>query len=157
VQRDRYKEYKRVKGFLRDADWREVEPRLSRELQEKSLKEWLRICLDKGMKDTVRKVVLGKKPPSCWELPEEDADLLVDGLSRDYPEEVMEHYWSKARGRIQWGHQRGSYREAARFLGKAKDIQVRVLKDGAGWTKRISALREEHVRRRALIEELRGL
>ena len=54
-RRQYYAEYTRMKGFLEAPDWRSVEPEIFDKIKDENFHDYLRICLDKGMKDTVLK------------------------------------------------------------------------------------------------------
>ena len=45
-----YAHYNKMKKFLTKADWREIEPKIIRDVHEIDLEDYMRICLDKNMK-----------------------------------------------------------------------------------------------------------
>ena len=156
VGRGHYKEYQRLKAFLREEDWMRAEPQLFAEMRERDLKGWLRACLDKGMKKEVLEAVLDPPRDRFGRIVESDLDGFADVVGDEFPEKVIEHSWRRACDRIMLKN-RESYREAARHLRRVKHLYVDVLGDGATWRRRFSALKEEHERRRAFLDEVRDL
>jgi hypothetical protein len=156
VRRGHYKEYQRLKAFLREGDWMRAEPRIFAEMRERDLKGWLRACLDKGMKKKVLEAVLDPPRDRFGSIVESDLDGFADAIGDEFPEKVIEHSWRRACERIMLKN-RESYREAARHLRLVKHLYVDILGDGATWRRRFSALKEEHERRRAFLDEVRDL
>ncbi|HWQ47760.1 MAG TPA: hypothetical protein VN414_02215 [Methanosarcina sp.] len=52
-----YEEYKKLKEFLKIPDWKSIEPEIFNRIKEKDFHDYLRIYLDKGMKETVLKSI----------------------------------------------------------------------------------------------------
>ena len=61
-----YTEYKRMKGFLKAPDWKSIEPKIFNKIKEKDFHDYLRICMDKGMKETVLKSILESSQKQVW-------------------------------------------------------------------------------------------
>jgi hypothetical protein len=151
-----YTEYKRMKGFLKEPDWKSVEPEIFDEIKEKNLHDYLRICLDKGMKATVLKTI-SNPPKNKFGFPREDNfDEFANELRTDFPKEIIEFYWQKAYRNIPGGN-RNTYWTAARYLEKVKDIYFEILSDEAGWIKRFSDLKSEFKKRPAFLDEVSKL
>jgi hypothetical protein len=151
-----YAEYKRMKGNLKVSDWKSIEPEIFNKIKEKDFHDYLRICLDKGMKETVLKSIL--KPPKnrFGYSMEVDFNEFADELKTDYPKEIIEFYWQKAYRNIPNGN-RKTYWDAANYLKKVKGIYFDVLKDEAGWVKRFSDLKSEFRKRPAFLDEVSEL
>ena len=151
-----YAEYNRLKGFLKEPDWKSVEPKIFDKIKEEDFHDYLRICLDKGMKETVLKSILNPPKNRFGYLIEENFDEFADELNKDFPEKIIEYYWHKAYRNIPNGT-RKTYSIAARYLGKVKDIYLDILNDEAGWTKRFSDLKSEFKKRPAFLDEVSEL
>ncbi len=153
-----YEDYRRMKGFLKDQDWKSIEPEIFNKIKEKDLIDYLRICLDKNMKETVIETILNKDSPrGRLGLPDDDGfDVFANKLEYDFPEKVIEYYWKKAYRRIPGGN-RKTYQVAAKNLKKAKNIYIDILKDEAGWVNRFSYLKSEFKNRPAFLDEVRLL
>jgi hypothetical protein len=129
VHHDYYKEYQKIKKFLQPADWEALEAKLFKHIKEKNLSDYLKICLDKGSKDVVLQTIL--QPPQKHGgffifVDRTDFDQFADKLKEDYPKEIIEYYWKRAYGNIPNGT-RKTYRTAAHYLKKVKEIYVTIL------------------------------
>jgi hypothetical protein len=153
-----YDEYKRMKEFLKDQDWKSTEPKIVNKIKEKDLNDYLRICLDKNMKETVIETILNQGSPRgrLGLLNDDGFDEFADKLECDFPEKVIEYYWQKAYRNIPGGNRR-TYQDAAKNLKKAKSIYMDILENETGWTKRFSYLISEFKNRPAFLDEARHL
>jgi hypothetical protein len=149
-----YAEYNKMKAFLRAADWKQVEPQIFKDVQEKDICDYLRICLDKNMKETVLHTIL--KPPENKWIIKNDFDEFAAKLEEDFPEKIIEYYWQSAYRHIPGGN-RNTYRIAAGYLDKVKHIYINLLKDESGWKKGFSDLKVEFKKRPAFLDEVRKL
>jgi len=149
-----FEEYKRMKSFLHKEDWEKIEPEIIKKVQKQNLYEYMNICLDKGMKDTVINIIVSP-PPNQWVYSTySDFDSFAEKLEKDYPKEILEYYFKKAYIRISNGN-RKTYKEAVKYLGKVKTIYLKHLKDAKKWTQTLSNLQIEFRRRPAFIDELK--
>jgi hypothetical protein len=146
-----YEEYKKLKGFLKATDWKSIEPEIFNKIKEKDFHDYLRICLDKGMKETVLKSILNPPKNRFGYSIEVDFDEFADELIYDFPKEIIEYYWQKAYRNIPGGN-RKTYSSAVKDLEKAKNIYIDVLRNEAGWIKRFSNLKSEFKKRPAFLE-----
>lgn len=148
-----YAEYKRMKEFLKACDWKSIEPEIFDKIKEKDFYDYLRICLYKGMKETVLESILSLKPPySRFSSSHENGfDEFADKLTNDFPEKIIEYYWQKAYRNIPGGN-RKTYHSAVKDLEKAKNIYIYVLRNEDGWAKRFSDLKSEFKKRPAFLE-----
>jgi len=153
-----YDEYKRMKEFLKDQDWKSIEPEIVNKIKENDLNDYLRICLDKNMKKTAIETILNQASPRgrLGLLNDDGFDEFADKLEDDFPEKVIEYYWQKAYRNIPGGN-RKTYQDAAKNLKKAKSIYMDILKDEMGSTERFSYLRSEFKNRPAFLDEVRLL
>ncbi len=153
-----YTEYKKMKEFFKDSDWKKIENRIFNEIKEKDLYEYLRICLDKNMKKTVLNTILNQKPPrGKLGLDMDDGfDEFADELEIDYPEGIIEYYWQKAYNKIPGGN-RKTYMSAVRYLEKVKYIYTEILQEEPVWIKRFSKLKSEFNKRPAFLDEAKQL
>ena len=149
-----YAEYNKMKKFMNDADWKQIEPKLFKDIQEKDICDYLRICLDKNMKEAVLHTILN--PPENQWIMKNEFDEFAAKLEEDFPEKIIEYYWQSAYRNIPGGN-RGTYRIAAGYLAKVKHIYVNLLKDESGWKKRFSDLKTEFKNRPAFLDEVRKL
>ena len=149
-----YAEYNKMKAFMRAADWKQVEPEIFKDVQEKDICDYLRICMDKNMKEAVLHTILNP-PEMQWGMRNE-FDEFAAKLEEDFPEKIIEYYWQSAYRNIPGGN-RGTYRIAAGYLAKVKHIYVNLLKDESGWKKRFSDLKTEFKNRPAFLDEVRKL
>jgi len=152
---DYYAGYKRMKEFLKDSDWKSIEPKIFKDAQE-NIYDYLRICLDKRMKKTVLNTILNP-PKNQWGfVMGNDFDEFADKLKEDFPERIIEYYWQKAYGNIPRGN-RKTYRKAARYLAKTKHIYIKILKEESKWLHRFSDLKAEFGNRPAFLDEVKKL
>ncbi|RCV64592.1 hypothetical protein C5S53_08035 [Methanophagales archaeon] len=149
-----YAVYKNLKAFLRDADWKEVEPTIFNDIKEKDVCDYLRICMDKSMKEAVLHTILNP-PEYQWGM-ENTFDEFAAKLEEDFPEKIIEYYWQNAYMNIPRGN-RKTYRIAAGYLAKVKHIYINLLKDESSWKKRFSDLKTEFKKRPAFLDEVREL
>lgn len=155
-----YAHYNKMKQFMVEADWKDIEPKIIQEVRGKDLEDYIRICLDKNMKKEVVNILLNppKKRPGIGFVFEKEYnfDEFAKRLKEEFPEDIIEYYWQKAYSNIQNGN-RGTYRTAARYLGMVKHIYIDILNEESRWEQRFSNLKVEFKKRPALLEELREL
>lgn len=151
-----YEEYKKLKKILKVSDWKSIEPEIFNEIKEKDFHDYLRICLDKGMKEAVLKSIFNPPKNRFGYSIEDDFDEFADKLANDFPDKITEYYWQKAYRNIPNGN-RKTYSIAAKYLGKTKDIYINILNNEAGWIKRFSDLKSEFKKRPAFLEIVSGL
>ncbi len=151
-----YTEYKRLKGFLNEPDWKLIEPEVLDKIKKENFHDYLQICLDKGMKEMVVESILNPPKNRFGYSIEDNFDEFADELKTDFPEKVIEYYWRKAYRNIPKGD-RKTYRTAAVYLGKVKGIYLDVLNDEASWIKLFSNLKYEFRRRPAFLDEVSEL
>jgi hypothetical protein len=149
-----YAEYKKLKKFMNDADWKQVEPKIFKDIQEKNICDYLRICLDKNMKEAILHTILN--PPENQWIMKNKFDEFAAKLEEDFPEEIIEYYWQSAYMNIPGGN-RNTYRIATGYLAKVKHIYINLLKDESRWKKRFSDLKTEFKKRPAFLDEVREL
>jgi len=151
-----YGEYKKMKEFLKDSDWKLIESKIFKEIREKNIHDYLRICLDKNMKKEVLSTILNP-PRNRWGfVTENDFDEFADKLKEDFPEEIIRYYWQKAYSDIPNGN-RKTYRTATRYLAKIKHIYTNLLKEESRWKQRFSDLKTEFKNRPAFLDEVGNL
>ena len=97
-----YAEYNKMKEFMRAADWKQIEPKIFNDVQEKDICDYLRICLDKNMKETVLHTIL--KPPKNQWIMKNEFDEFAAKLEEDFPERIIEYYWQSAYRNIPGGN-----------------------------------------------------
>ena len=151
--------YNKMKKFLAKGDWKEIEPKIIRDVREKDLEDYMRICLDENMKKEVIDILLN--PPNKRHSvglrveTEYDLDEFARRLKEEFPEEIIKYYWQKAYSNIQNGN-RETYSTAARYLGMVKHIYIDILNEKSIWEQRFSNLKVEFKKRPAFIEELKN-
>ena len=154
-----YAHYNKIKQYLVEADWKEIEPKIIKEVKEKDLEDYMRICLDKNMKKEAVDILLNspKKRPGFGVLSdgEYDFDEFANRLKEEFPYDIIEYYWQKAYSKIQNGN-RNTYYIAARHLDMVKHIYIDVLNEKSDWEQRFSNLKVEFKKRPAFLEELKN-
>lgn len=152
-----YEEYKKMKEFLKESDWKLIEPEIIKDSKKENTKEYLQICLDKNMKKTVLDTLLEKalNPPRSrlGFVMHDTFDEFADLLKEDFPEEIIEYYWQKAYSNIPGGT-RGTYHTAATYLNKIKHIYIDILQNEPQWNQRFTDLKIEFKKRPAFLEEI---
>ncbi len=154
-----YAHYNKMKQFLAKADWKEIEPKIIRDVREKDLEDYMRICLDKNMKKEVMDILLN--PPNKRHSvglrveTEYDFDEFAKRLKEEFPEDIIKYYWQKAYCNIQNGN-RETYSTAARYLDMVKHIYIDILNEKSKWEQRFSNLKVEFKKRPAFLEELKN-
>ena len=153
-----YKEYKRLKGFLKEPDWKAIEPEILSRAREKNFYNYLQICLDKGMKEEVLEEIMNVEPPGSMYSFSDGyrCDEFADKLTPDFPEKIIEYYWQKSLNKIPRGG-RGTYSTVAEYLEKIKSIYIDILNDEERWIKRFNALKTEFKKRPAFLDEVKHL
>ena len=152
-----YAHYNKMKQFLVEADWKEIEPKIIRDVREKDLEDYMRICLDNNMKKEVVDLLLNpqKKRPGTGLVSEREYnfDEFAKRLKEEFPEDIIKYFWQKAYSNIQNGN-RETYRTAARYLEMVKHIYIDILHVKSRWEQRFSNLKVEFKKRPAFLEEL---
>ena len=151
-----YAEYTRLKEFLNDSDWRQIEPEIFEKIREKNIHEYLQICLDKNMKKEVLDTILDPPRDQHWFAMYRNFDGFADKLKEDFPEEIIEYYWQKAYSNIPNGT-RKTYSTAAGYLALVKHIYTCLLKEEPRWEQRFSDLKTEFKNRPAFLDEVRNV
>ncbi len=143
-----------MRNFLTKEDWENIEPGIIREAQDKNLYDYMNICLDKGMKDTVINILVSPPKNQWGYCTYSDFDSFAEKLKKDYPKEILEYYYKRAYSRIANGD-RKTYKEAVRYLGRVKTIYLKNLKDADKWAQTINDLQKEFKKRTTFIDELK--
>lgn len=156
-----YAHYNKMKWFLVEADWKDIEPKIIQEVREKDLEDYLRICLDKNLKKEVILILLNpppKQPSTGFRRDiEYNFDEFANRLKEEFPEEVIKYYWQKAYRNISGGN-RNAYYTAANYLAKGKEIYINIiLKDEDRWNQRFDSLKVEFKKRPAFLKEVSRL
>ncbi len=153
---EEYKEYQKIKTYLKNDDWSEVEPGLFSSLRDRNMLAYLQICMDKNMKEEVISNLLAMpKAPDRW-AHFNDFDKLALELKTEFPKEVIEYYWQKAYCNVPGGT-RKTYRVAEGYLEIVRDIYVVILQDRSAWEKRFTSLKVEFKNRPAFLDEVSEL
>ena len=142
--------YKIIKAYLNESDWASAEDGLFRSIKKRNLEGYLHICLDKGLKQEVYDIITAQGTYWRWGT---DYDYFADKLKKDFPEKIIEYYFSLAVRCVEHGSDRKSYRESMKYFKKAKDIYIKVLKDKPRWESKLVEIRARYKTRRAFQEE----
>ncbi len=149
-----YAEYKRMKEFLNDVDWEQIEPNIFNGIKDKNVHHYLRICLDKNMNKTVLDILL-YPPNNKWGyVLENDFDEFAEKLKDEFPEKIIDYYWQISVKNTKGGN-RKTYSVAARYIAKAKNIYIDILKDESKWKQRFSDLKAGFKNRPAFLDEVK--
>ena len=153
---DEYKEYQKIKSYLENEDWNEIEPEIFRSLLDKNIIAYLQVCMDKNMKTEILDTLMNiQKGPSPWR-PLDEVDKFAAELKDEFPEKVIEYYWQKGYSNIQGGN-RKTYRVAKTYIEKVKEIYIGILHDKSVWDERFKSLKAEFKSRPAFREEISKL
>ncbi|MEI6613634.1 MAG: hypothetical protein WCL37_01940 [Chrysiogenales bacterium] len=150
-----FHEYKRLKIFLNESDFKEIEPPWLEKVKKENAHDYIEICLYKNLKAEALQMLL-KSVKIRNRFYEDDFDKFAEKLKTDYPKEIIDYYWKIARDFI-LQKKRNSYSSAVHYLKKVKSIYLNILKDSPTWKDRLSALRTEFKICRAFIEPSQGL
>jgi len=145
-------QYKKVKAFLTEADWQIVENKLFVNLKSRDICGYMRVCLEKGLKQEVYDIINAKVSPMY-----NDYDFFADKLKNDFPEKIIEYYLKLALCHVENGANRKSYIASMKYFKKAKDIYIKILKDKSRWERKLAEIKELYKKRRAFLEEARVL
>jgi len=146
-----FAEYQRMKAFLTEKDWKLVEHQIIDEAKENNIGDYLRICLDKGMKEIVLSTIISSSSRS-W--PIVSFDEFAAALEEDYPEKIIEYYLKKAHANINGGN-RNTYHAAVRYLEKIRRICIAVMKNGVLWEIQFVEIKNMYKKRPAFIDVVR--
>jgi len=151
-----FEEYMRMKSFLSEVDWNQIEPEIEAAAQSKNLQAYMDICFYKGLKEPVIKIIVDP-PKNQWGFSAySDLDTFAEKLEKDYPNEILDYYYKKAYRKIPNGN-RGTYREAACYLEKIKEICIMRLNDTDKWVRMLNSLLGEFRNRPAFIDEIKKI
>ncbi len=145
-----FEEYKRMKEFLHEADWSVIEPKIIKDAEENNISEYLRICLEKGMNETVLTIITN--PPQN-RLLTNNFDEFAARLEKEYPEKIIEYYFIRARANIEGGN-RMTYRMAVTYLAKIKYIYTQLIRNVSLWEQQFLKIKNTYKNRPAFIDEV---
>jgi hypothetical protein len=145
-------QYVKVKGFLTELDWQMVEGGLFGALKKRDIEGYMRVCMEKGMKQEVYDIITEKV--THWG---NDYDYFADKLKNDFPEKIIEYYLKLAVNQVERGSNRKSYKESMKYFKKAKDIYLKILKDKPRWERMLEEIKLRYKSRRAFLEEVKVL
>ncbi len=151
-----YPEYERMRDYLRPDDWERVEPDLLDTMRRENVPDYLRALMDKGEKRKVMECLMDPPEDGRWYSSPRELDVFAVQLAGEFPEEVIEYYWGRARRRIPGGN-RGTYATAADYLGRARDIYFDLPGGEERWERRFADLRAEFSKRPAFLDEVSHL
>jgi len=144
--------YKKIERYLNDADWRSVESSLFQALRKRDLEGYMRICLEKGLKQEVYHAITENFHP--WGA---DYAFFSEQLKRDFPEKIIEYYFRFAVYHVENGSTRKSYIDSMAYFKRAKSIYLNVLRDAPRWERKLAEIKERYKKRRAFLEEAKVL
>jgi len=148
-----FEEYQRMQSFLSKNDWDLIENQIIEEAKKDNLRDYMRICLHKGLNIEVLKII-NEPPKNQWSgYIIRDFDEFALRLKDSFPHEIIEYNIRRAYSFIQNGN-RGTYRSSTIYLKNARDIYVDMLNDPKSWEQRISKIRTEFKNRPAFIDEV---
>jgi hypothetical protein len=73
-----------MKEYLKDSDWKQIEAKIIKEAQERNIYNYLVICLDKNMKETVLQTILNPPKNQWWFA--KNFDEFAEKLKEEFPE-----------------------------------------------------------------------
>jgi len=146
------KNYEEIKNYLNDSDWASVEGELFNALKERSIEGYLRICLEKGMKQEVYDIIT--KKTTRWGV---DYDYFADKIKKDFPEKIIEYYFELAIKLVEGGANRSSYKQSMHYFKNMKEIYTKILNDKPRWNEKLAEIKQRYKTRRAFLEESRVL
>ncbi|MBN2487750.1 MAG: hypothetical protein JXA98_01845 [Methanosarcinaceae archaeon] len=150
---DVYKEYQKMKNYLKKEEWNGVEPEIFSSLRNKNIIAYLQVCMDKNMKPEVLDILLDIQKGSSTLRSVDEIDKFAVKLKDEFPREIIEYYWQKAYCNILGGN-RKTYRIAETYLIRVKEIYIGILHEKPVWDERLNSLKVEFKRRPAFLEEI---
>ena len=151
ARRNLHTEYCRLAKFIKPEEWEVEEPKIFADIKNRNMENYLDICMDKGLKETVMTAITGDKKAY-----HDTSYKFAQKLKSDYPVEVIGLYMSNIETGIQNGD-RKTYREIVRRLESVKDIYTKILHDNLAFKNMISDLRMKYKKRLAFIDEAKRL
>ncbi|RNI11892.1 hypothetical protein EFE42_09685 [Methanohalophilus sp. RSK] len=151
-----YKEYRKIKSYLKSEDWSKIEPSIFESLRDRNIIAYLHVCMDRGMKTQVMDMLISTLENPRLRLRSDELDEFADQLKDDFPKRAIEYYWQKAYCNIPGGN-RKTYRVANTYLDKAREIYIDILEEKPAWNERLNALKLEFKNRPAFLEEISKL
>ena len=153
---NKYKKYNQIKNNLLPEDWNKYEADILQEMKDQDIEAYLRICIDKDKKDEVIEYIKGSVKNKLGYPIMINLNEFADKLKKDYPKEVIEYYYRKAFSNIENGD-RKTYKVAVKYLEKAKNIYINILKDENRWNMKLLEIKSRYSRKKAFLEEAREL
>lgn len=148
-----YERYQECRQELTEEDFAGEETKILALIKERKLPVYLDILMDKGETGEVLKYILQYSGKRWQDLDENH--YFSKRLSEKYPVEIVELYWKEAAHWVGLGKEK-NYAHAVGVLIEIKKIMDKN-KWPAEWDARYAAFREEHRRKRLLMEQLERL
>ena len=153
-------EYKRMKSFLVDADWAQVEPRFLEKCKKSRILHYMEICQENKAYEEILPILKSSLESTTtkekWNEMPIQYERFARKLEKVFPDEIIDLYWSNAQIYILKGN-RKAYKRAGVYLGYARKIFTSILKKGDEWSKRIKIMKNLNHRRTAFLEETKDL
>lgn len=146
--------YEQCRQDLSEDDWQKDESRFLDFVKRKDIKAYLDICLAKGDKKKVLEYVINA-PVGLVSVSADVGHRYSKMLVRDYPQEILQHYWQEVHTLIRLGKNQ-SYQSAASVLKEIKAIMKKNLLADQ-WDMQFAELKVEYGRRRNFLREIEKL
>ncbi|WP_078410119.1 hypothetical protein [Priestia abyssalis] len=150
-----YEYYKVLKNYLTAEDWDEVKGELLQIAKKENVTDYMTICYEEENYDEVLNIILQQeRRPYGYGYMQPSWDRFADKLAERYPRQISEYYWNKGCSFIPDGN-RKTYKEAAKYLQKVRNIYQNLLTESDVWQSRLAALKMQHKNKRAFLDEIR--
>ncbi|GAU77718.1 hypothetical protein [Fusibacter sp. 3D3] len=150
-KREVEKWYKKCKAELQPNDWNEYETLILRSVKDKSLSEYLKICLANNNKAEVLEILKKQSGFVGWHHLDED-HRFSKKLSKLYPDDIAELYWKEVKMSMNQQNEKG-YRHAVSVLKEIQKI-MRGNKQVDEWNRKYAELLMEHKKKRLFMKIL---
>ena len=142
---------------MSSADFAVIEPALLEQIKNSDTEEYLEALIDRGEYHKAYETMSKRALPQKNWYSSADYQQAATRLEEHLPEQIIEHYFRLMQRLIEQGagKDRKNYVAAVRYLGRAKSVYLRVLKDEERWRRKLAEIKLMFASRRAFIEELR--
>ncbi|MBU3924833.1 hypothetical protein KJ854_02765 [Patescibacteria group bacterium] len=155
LNQSHFDNYKRLKNFSKAENWSEID-KWCRNLLTKEKEFYELAQIDEFNKDydkVLAYVLAEKNDGGNWY---DDKEGFAERIIDKYSEELLPFYKRKADKQVN-NMGRESYKKAAGYAKRVKEIYCKYLNKENKWLEYINAIRQQYAKRKALIDEFKGL
>lgn len=157
IDQSNFDNYKRLKKFSREKDWDEIDEWCRNVLaKEKEFHELARIDEFNKNYDKILAYILSSQKNDWGDWNDYGKEEFAEKLIDKYPAELLPFYKRKVDKNVN-NMGRESYKKAVGYAKKVQEIYCKHLKLENEWLEYINAIRQQYIKRKALIDEFKGL